>query len=391
MQKGIIRLENQPYIIASGAVVGKKEHDGPLGRHFAAYDETDTFGMPTWEQSESEMQRLALNRALDSGGMKIHDIDAIFAGDLINQCTSSGYGLANFDAPFFGVFGACSTIAEALILASLLVDSGKFERTAAVTSSHNCTAERQFRSPIEYGGQRAPTAQWTVTGSAAFVVGSKPNCVKSGEAADSKMSCVQSGEAADSKTSCVQSDRTSDGGTDCNQSGEATGSKADHVYIPRIIEVLPGRVTDKGINDAANMGAAMAPAAVDTLSRYFDESRLAPDEFSAIFTGDLGYEGSGILVDFLRARGIDIGKVHRDCGLMIYDRERQDVHAGGSGCGCSACVLQGYILDELRKGRLRDLLFVATGAMMNQASLQQGLTIPGIAHLVRISASEVTK
>lgn len=352
MQKGIIRLENQPYIIASGAVVGKKEHEGPLGRHFAAFDETDTFGMPTWEKSESEMQRLALNRALDSGGMKIHDIDAVFAGDLINQCTSSGYGLANFDAPFFGVFGACSTIAEALILASLLVDSGKFDQVAAVTSSHNCTAERQFRSPIEYGGQRAPTAQWTVTGSAAFVVGSKPDCVKS---------------------------------------GEATGSKADHVYIPRIVEVLPGRVTDKGINDAANMGAAMAPAAVDTLSRYFDESRLAPDEFSAIFTGDLGYEGSGILIDFLRARGIDIGKVHRDCGLMIYDRERQDVHAGGSGCGCSACVLQGYILDELRQGRLRDILFVATGAMMNQASLQQGLTIPGIAHLVRISASEVIK
>ena len=378
MQKGIIRLDNQPYIIASGAVVGKKEHDGPLGRHFAAYDETDTFGMPTWEQSESEMQRLALNRALDSSGMKIHDIDAIFAGDLINQCTSSGYGLANFDAPFFGVFGACSTIAEALILASLLVDSGKFERTAAVTSSHNCTAERQFRSPIEYGGQRAPTAQWTVTGSAAFVVGSKPDC-------------VQSGEAADSKTCCVQSDRTSDGGTGCNQSGEATGSKADHVYIPRIVEVLPGRVTDKGINDAANMGAAMAPAAVDTLSRYFDESGLSPDEFSAIFTGDLGYEGSGILIDLLSARGIDIVKVHRDCGLMIYDRERQDVHAGGSGCGCSACVLQGYILDELRQGRLRDILFVATGAMMNQASLQQGLTIPGIAHLVRISASEVTK
>ena len=378
MQKGIIRLENQPYIIASGAVVGKKEHEGPLGRHFAAFDETDTFGMPTWEQSESEMQRLALNRALDSSGMKIHDIDAIFAGDLINQCTSSGYGLANFDAPFFGVFGACSTMAEALILASLLVDSGKFDQVAAVTSSHNCTAERQFRSPIEYGGQRAPTAQWTVTGSAAFVVGSKPDC-------------VQSGEAADSKTSCVQSDRTSDGGTGCNQSGEATGSKAYHVYIPRIVEVLPGRVTDKGINDAANMGAAMAPAAVDTLSRYFDESGLSPDEFSAIFTGDLGYEGSGILIDFLRARGIDIGKVHQDCGLMIYDRERQDVHAGGSGCGCSACVLQGYILDELRQGRLRDILFVATGAMMNQASLQQGLTIPGIAHLVRISASEVMK
>ena len=330
MQKGIIRLENKPSIIASGAVVGKKEHEGPLGRHFPAFDDTDTFDMPTWEKSESEMQRLALNRALDSGGLNIHDIDAIFAGDLINQCTSSGYGLANFDAPFFGVFGACSTIAEALILSSMLVDSGKFERVAAVTSSHNCTAERQFRAPIEYGGQRAPTAQWTVTGSAAFVVGS-------------------------------------------------------HASPPYIVEVLPGRVTDKGINDAANMGAAMAPAAIDTLSRYFDESGSKPEDFSAIFTGDLGQEGSGILLDLLGARGIDIGKVHNDCGLLIYDRERQDVHAGGSGCGCGACVLQGYILDELREGRLRDILFVATGAMMNQASLQQGLTIPGIAHLVRIS------
>lgn len=333
MQKGIITLNSRPSIVCAATVVGKKEMDGPLARCFDKYDETDTFGMPTWEQSESEMQRIALNTAMDKGGFKIHDIDAIFAGDLINQCTSSGYGLANFDTQFFGLFGACSTMAETLILSSMLIDSGKYSRTAAVTSSHNCTAERQFRFPLEYGGQRTPTAQWTVTGSAAVIL-------------------------------------------------------SEHTDAPYIADVLPGRVVDKGISDAGNMGAAMAPSAVDTLKRYFDESGKQPSDFDAIYTGDLGYEGSGILVDFLRVEGYDIGGVHEDCGLIIYDRERQDMHAGGSGCGCSATVLAGHILREMREGRLRDILFIATGAMMNTASLQQGLTIPGIAHLVHITSKE---
>ncbi len=329
MQRGIIELSSRPSILSAATVVGKKEMDGPLARCFDKYDETDTFGMPTWEQSESEMQRIALNTAIDKGGFKIHDIDAIFAGDLINQCTSSGYGLANFDAQFFGLFGACSTMAESLVLASMLIDSGKYSRCAAVTSSHNCSAERQFRFPIEYGGQRPPTAQWTVTGAAALIVG-------------------------------------------------------EHADAPYITNVLPGRVTDKGITDNANMGAAMAPAAADTLKRYFDESGMKPQDFDAIFTGDLGFEGSGILGELLMSEGYDISGVHNDCGLMIYERERQDVHAGGSGCGCSGCVLAGHILPEITAGKLGRILFVATGAMMNTASLQQGLTIPGIAHLVCI-------
>ncbi len=330
MQRGIITLKNRPSIICAASVVGKKEMEGPLAGCFDKYDETDTFDMPTWEQSESEMQRIALNTALDKGGLRIGDIDAIFAGDLINQCSSSSYGLANFDAQFFGLFGACSTMAESMVLGAMLVDSGCYTRIAAVTSSHNCSAERQFRFPLEYGGQRAPTAQWTVTGSAAVIIG-------------------------------------------------------EHGDVPYISEVLPGRVCDKGIKDSANMGAAMAPAAYDTLKRYFDESGKSPDDFSAIYTGDLGYEGTGILADFLRSEGYDISRVHHDCGLMIYDRERQDVHAGGSGCGCSATVLAGHILRELREGRLSDVLFVATGAMMNTTSIQQGLTIPGIAHLVHLT------
>ncbi len=333
MQRGIIRLKSQPSIVAAGTVVGKKETEGPIGQSFDYYDATDTFGMPTWEQSESEMQRIALNTALDKGGFNIHDIDVMFAGDLINQCISSGYGLANFDAQFFGLFGACSTIAEGLALGSMLVDSGKYNRIAAITSSHNCSAERQFRFPLEYGGQRTPTAQWTVTGAAALIL-------------------------------------------------EA------HSVAPFITEVLPGRVCDKGITDTSNMGAAMAPAAADTLKRYFTESEMKPSDFSAIFTGDLGYEGSGILIDLLKSEGIDIAKVHKDCGLIIYDREAQDVHAGGSGCGCCATVLAAHILPMLQRGELRDILVMATGAMMNTASVQQGLTIPGIAHLIRITTQE---
>ncbi|MBE6612219.1 MAG: stage V sporulation protein AD [Ruminococcaceae bacterium] len=333
MGRGIIRLTTRPSIGSAAAIVGKKEADGPLARCFDKYDDTDTFGMPTWEQSEAEMQRLALTTALDKGGLSVCDIDAIFAGDLINQCISSGYGLANFDAPFFGLFGACSTIAEGLILGAMLVDSGKFRRIAAVTSSHNCAAERQFRFPVEYGGQRTPTAQWTVTGSAAILV-------------------------------------------EAHSSG------------PHIAEVLPGRVCDMGIRDAANMGAAMAPAAADTLTRYFRESGRHPRDFSAIITGDLGYEGSGILVDLLKSEGIDIACVHHDCGLMMYDRQRQDVHAGGSGCGCCAAVLAGYFIPQLRCGRMQDVLIMATGAMMNTASIQQGLTIPGIAHLLRLTMEE---
>lgn len=335
MQRGVIKLSSAPSVLCAASVVGKKEMEGPLAKCFDKYDETDTFDMPTWEQSESEMQRIALNTVLEKGGLHIQDIDAIYAGDLINQCASSGYGLANFDTQFFGLFGACSTSAESIVLGSMSVNAGYYRKVAAVTSSHNCSAERQFRFPLEYGGQRTPTAQWTVTGSAAFII------------------------------------------------GEHTDS------CPHICEVLPGRVCDKGINDAANMGAAMAPAAVSTFKRYFDETGRKPEDFSAIYTGDLGYEGASLLVDLLGAEGYDISSVYDDCGLMIYDRERQDVHAGGSGCGCSASVLAGKIIPDILSGRLTDVLFAATGAMMNTASIQQGLTIPGIAHLVHLTARDI--
>lgn len=328
---GVIRLNHTPSIVGYAAVVGKKEYEGPIGADFDLHDETDTFGMDTWEKSESEMQRLALNLALARGGLSGEEIDAIFAGDLLNQCTGSAYGMLGFAKPYFGLYGACSTFAESTILAALTVNAGYFSRCAAVSSSHFCSAERQFRFPLEYGGQRAPTAQRTATAAGSFIIASE---------------------------------------------GEG----------PCITEVLPGTIVDKGISDINNMGAAMAPAAIDTMTKYFHETGNRPDDFDLILTGDLGLEGHSIALSFMKAGGIDIERVYNDCGLLLYGADSQDVHCGGSGCGCSASVMAGHIMKRFEKGELHDVLYLATGALMSPSALQQGNTIPGIAHLVRISS-----
>ena len=325
----IVRFSHPPVIAASASVVGKKEHDGPLGDLFDMHDETDSFGKESWEQSEAEIQRLALNLALKKGNMNPDTVEALFSGDLMNQCISSNYGLLSFSIPFFGLYGACSTCAEGLILSSMLIAGGIYSRCAAVTSSHNCSAERQFRFPLEYGGQRTPTAQWTVTGSGAFIV-----------------------------------DRNGDG--------------------PRIAEVLPGISVDLGITDINNMGAAMAPAAVDTLTRYFRESHTDPASFDRIITGDLGYEGHSIVLDLMKKRGYDLSANYNDCGLLVCSRKQQDMHAGGSGCGCSAVVLSAYLLNELKRGGMKNILFLGTGALMSTVAVQQKQSIPGIAHLIRL-------
>lgn len=326
-------------IISSASIVGREEKDGVLGDFFDTSDtKDDRFGMESWEAAEAEMQRLALNKALSGMSTKSADLDVILAGDLINQCVSSAFGLSIFDYPFLGLFGACSTAAEGLLLASLLCGQS-IDRAAAVTSSHNCSAERQFRFPLEYAAQRTPTSQWTVTGSGAFIV-----------------------------------------------SGNKCDFNEDNNI--RISEVKIGKTIDKGITDANNMGAAMAPSAAYTIKSYLDETGKSPDDFDMILTGDLGAEGSAILIDLLKAGGHDISAVHSDCGLLIYDRERQDKKAGGSGCGCSASVLASYIIPQMKKGIWKDILFVGTGALMNTMTSQQGMSIPGIAHLVRLTLAE---
>lgn len=319
-------------VLSASSVVGGKEFEGPLGALFDFHDPSDRFGQKTFEKSEGEMQRLVLANAMSKLGVSFSDIDALFAGDLMNQCVSSAYGLLEYDIPYFGLYGACSTAAEGLMLASILVSRGISDLAAAVTSSHNSTAERQYRNPIEYGGQRTPTAQWTVTGAGAFIVGCE---------------------------------------------GDAFAEIAD---------VFPGIVVEKGVTDAANMGAAMAPAAADTLLNYFEASGSSPDDYDVIISGDLGREGVLILGELLSASGVDASGKLDDCGLMIYDLEAQDVHAGGSGCGCSASVLAASILPKLKRGELRDILFYGTGAMMSPSSLKQGLAIPAIAHLLHFKS-----
>ncbi len=329
MKKGLLELDAE--ILSAASVVGQKEYDGPIGSCFDLHGDDDRFGQKTWEKAESEMQRLALNTALAKGEFSEGDIGALFAGDLLNQCIGSAYGLIDFNIPYFGLYGACSTAAEGLLLASAMVSAGFETRTCAVTSSHNCSAERQYRTPIEYGGQRPQTAQWTVTGSGAFVVG-----------------------------------RTTGRG------------------LARVTGGMPGIVVEKGITDANNMGAAMAPAAANTLRRYFEATGDKPGDYDCILTGDLGYEGGSILCDLLLIDGIDIRGVYADCGQIIYDREAQDMHAGGSGCGCSAVVLASYFLPRIKRGDLRRILFLGTGAMMSPDSIKQGGAIPGIAHLLRL-------
>lgn len=327
-----VQMENMPSINGFAAVCGKKEAEGPLGQYFDQTFDDTTLGEDSWEKAESRLQTESVNRALEKAGLTAPEVDYIFAGDLLNQCISSTFGLRSLDIPFLGQYGACSTMAQTLALSSIMVETGIAKHCIAVTSSHFCSAERQFRFPLEYGGQRTPTAQWTVTGSGAIIIGS--------------------------------------------------GGQG-----PFVSAVTIGRITDLGIKDANNMGAAMAPAAAATLMDFFNDTSTGPDNYDLILTGDLGEVGSKLLLELLERENIDIGGKHSDCGLLIYHQKAQDVHAGGSGCGCSASVLCSIILNRLKQGELENVLFMATGALMSPTSSQQGESIPSIAHLIHLKSN----
>ncbi len=337
MQKRIrssIRLEHAPAIHSFACIAGQKEGQGPMGACFDRIEEDPYFGEKTWEQAESRMQSDTLWLALEKGQLQPAALDCIVAGDLVNQCTSSTFAQRSMHVPFLGVYGACSTMAESLLLASLLVDGAFCEHVAAVTSSHFSTAERQFRFPLSYGGQRTPTSQWTCTASGAVVVSAK-------------------------------------GGS------------------PHVRGACIGRITDYNISDANNMGAAMAPAAADTIFRYLQDTGTKPQDYDAIVTGDLGNIGSQLLLELLNAQGLDIAAQHRDCGAMMFDEHSQDTHAGGSGCGCAGSLLCGHFLPLLRRGELGRILFAATGALLSPMTTQQGESIPCISHLVELTAEGV--
>ncbi len=330
--KQTIIFGSVPSIISSAAVGGKMEGEGPLGQYFDKINDDPYLSTETFEQGESKLQKEAMLHMLQKASLKPDDIDIIFGGDLLNQCTGTTYGIRDLNIPFLGLYGACSTMAEGLICASAFVSSGYAQKAAAVTSSHFCSAERQYRYPLNYGGQRPPTAQWTATAGGAL---------------------------------CVSAE------------GEA----------PFVRGCAIGKIEDLGITDANNMGAAMAPAAWSTISAFLRETNKLPSDFDMILTGDLGKVGSRLLCELAEKENTDLRSVHSDCGLMLYSFEDQDVHAGGSGCGCCASVLCGYILPKIQRSELHNVLFAATGALMSPTLNQQGETIPSISHAVWISDS----
>lgn len=327
--RGVFLTEAEVSVESFAAVAGEKEGQGPLGSCFDKVVSDSHFGRETWEQAETQFQIEAVNTALRKAKLVTEDIDLICAGDLINQCIGSAYSVRETEIPFFGLYGACSTMAEGLLIAAVMTDCGIAEHAAAVTSSHFSTAERQFRFPLSYGGQRTPTAQWTCTASGAVILARNSGGIK-----------VAGG--------CI------------------------------------GKIADLNVTDINNMGSAMAPAAADTIMRYLSATGTSPRDYDHIVTGDLGIVGSRLLLDFLSKQGTDISVQHRDCGAMIFDRDSQDTHCGGSGCGCGASVLCGHFLPMLERGEARNILFAATGALMSPMSLQQGESIPSVAHLVHL-------
>ena len=325
---GCVFFKNS-YLAHASSTVGRHENEGPLRKWFDAHDDDEYFGMSTFEQAESELVRRNLALLMRKASIKEDGVGVILGGDLINQCTGTSFGINGSDVPFLGLYGACSTIAEGLLVGSVLVDGGFVPSAVSVASSHFCTAERQYRYPPEYGSQRPPTAQNTVTGAGAFLITSEQTSVR-----------VDSG--------------------------------------------VIGKIVDAGITDANNMGAAMAPAAADTILRYFDHSGKDLSDFDAVVTGDLGSEGLALTNELLCKCGLDISEKHLDCGVLIYDAKQQDMHAGGSGCGCLASVLASCFFAKLQSGAYKRILAVGTGALLSASTPLQKLSIPAVAHAVCI-------
>ena len=327
--KQTIKFDTPPTITSTACIVGPKESDGPLASYFDKCLDDEFWGEETWEKAESKIIKETVSLAVAKSSIPSQSIDYCFAGDLLNQCISSSFGLRELNIPFFVVFGACSTFVESMSLGSVFIDGGAAENALCATSSHFCSAEKQFRFPLELGNQRPPTSQWTVTGSGAAVL---------------------------------------------SKSGNG----------PYITHITPGKIVDLGIKDANNMGAAMAPAAVDTLLTHFQDTGRAPSYYDLILTGDLGHIGKEITIDMMKTHGYNIKSNYNDCGVLIFDKEAQDTHSGGSGCACCGTVFSGYVFKQLQQKKVQKVLLVATGALTNSTSAQQGETIPGIAHAVSI-------
>lgn len=324
--KQSISFENPPYIVSYASIVGQKEGNGPLGNYFDIIEEDPTVGSDNWEEAESALQKHAAETALKKANLKPEDMRYLFSGDLLGQIIASSFGMLDLQIPMFGLYGACSTAGESLSLASMTVAAGYAKYAMAVTSSHFASAEKQFRYPLEYASQRPLSTTWTVTGSGAFIVG-------------------------------------------------------NHGKV-KITGVTTGKMVDYGVKDSMNMGAAMAPAAANTIDIHFRDFHRTPDDYDLIVTGDLGIVGRELLLDLLKEKGYDLTEKHFDCGIAIFDDDTQDTHSGGSGCGCSAVTLAGYLLPKLESGEFKRILFMPTGALLSTVSFNEGQSIPGICHAV---------
>ena len=327
--KQTIKFNHPPTILNTACIVGPKEAEGPLAKYFDQCLDDEFWGEETWEKAESKIIKETVNTVISKSGIASSEIDYCFAGDLLNQCISSSFGLRELNIPFLGLFGACSTFVEGLIMSSIFVESNAGKNTLCAASSHFCSAEKQFRFPLELGNQRPPSSQWTVTGAGSAIV---------------------------------------------SQSG--TGPFITHATV--------GKIVDMGIKDSNNMGAAMAPAALDTLITHFKDTGKKPSYYNAIITGDLGHIGKEILIELAETKGYNIKSNYNDCGVLIFDKNSQDTHSGGSGCACCGSVFSGYLFNQLKTKKLKKILLMATGALTNATTAQQGESIPGIAHAVSI-------
>lgn len=337
--KQSVLFKDPPLILAASSIAGKKEGEGPLGKLFDEVNEDPMFGKNSWEEAESELMRQAASKVLQKAGLKNTDIRYLIGGDLLGQLIATSFGISELEIPVFGIYGACSTMGEAMSIGSILVDGGYADKVLAITSSHFAGAEKQFRFPLDYGNQRPYSASWTVTGSGAVIIVDKQNNIP----------------------------------------------KADGQ--PVVIKgITTGKIVDYGLKDSMNMGAAMAPAAYETIKQNFEDLGVEPSYYDKIITGDLGYVGSNILKDMLKEKKYDISNNHMDCGIEIFDKDNQDTHAGGSGCGCSAITFTSYILKQLQNKTWKRVLFLPTGALLSQTSFNEGQTVPGIAHAVIVEA-----
>ena len=327
--KQTIIFDNPPTILETASIVGPKEAEGPLAKYFDKTLEDEFWGEKTWEKAESKIVKETSVLTINKANLSNEQIDYCFSGDLLNQCISSSFGLRDSSIPLFGIFGACSTFVEGLSLGAVFAEISGANNILALASSHFCSAEKQFRFPLELGNQRTPTAQWTVTGSGAAII-----------------------------------------------SKNGTG--------PFITSITTGKIVDMGIKDVNNMGAAMAPAALDTLLAHFKDTGRNPSYYDGIFSGDLGYVGKDILGDLALKNGYNINSIYNDCGVLIFDKEKQDTHSGGSGCACIATVFSGYLFNQLKAKKYKKILLIATGALTNSTTSQQGESIPGIAHAISI-------